>query len=165
MPHLAPLAAIIAPLAGFGLFAWYTAAVVGAPSFAAQDAWGGRSLHWPWETVSEAIGWVVGGRQAAGIELLNVATFLLFTGIVVVAVRKVPLSYTLYAAASLLLLVVRLQPTPMTSTTRMLLVIFPVFAALGIAGRHRRFDAAWTLASTLFLGLVAVTFLRGDFVA
>jgi hypothetical protein len=157
--------AIVAPLAGFGLFAWYTTVVVGDASFAAQDAWGGRDFHWPWETVSAAIAWVADGRQAAGIELLNVATFLLFAAIVIAAARWLPLSYTLYAIASLLIIIVRLQPTPMTSTTRMLLVIFPVFAALGIVGRHRRFDIAWTLVSTLFLGLVAVTFLRGDFVA
>jgi hypothetical protein len=156
---------VVAPLAGFGLFAWYTSVVVGDSSFSAQDAWGGREFHWPWETLSAAIAWVADGRQGAGIELLNVATFVLFAGIVVAAARRLPLSYTLYAAASLLILIVRLQPTPLTATSRYLLVVFPVFAALGIVGRHRRFDMAWTLVSTLFLGLVAVTFLRGDFVA
>jgi hypothetical protein len=165
LPSLASVAAVAAPLAGFGFFAWYTAVVVGDASFAAQDAWGGRDFHVPWETLSAAISWVLDGRQGAGIELLNVATFLLFMGIVIAAIRSLPHSYTLYAAASLLIIIVRLQPTPLTSTTRMLLVIFPVFAALGIAGRNRRFDMAWTFASTLLLGLVAVTFLRGDFVA
>jgi hypothetical protein len=83
----------------------------------------------------------------------------------VLAVRRLPLSYTLYAAASLLLVAVRLQPTPLTSTTRILIVVFPVFAALGIAGRNRRFDLVWTVCSTLLLGLAAVAFVRGDFIA
>ena len=164
-PPVASLAAVVAPVAGFALFAWYTSSVVGLGLLDAQDAWGGRDFHWPWETLSAAIAWVADGRQAAGIELLNVVTFLLFAGIVVGAARRLPLSYTLYAAASLTILIVRLQPTPLTATSRYLLVIFPVFAALGILGRHRRFDTAWTLVSTLFLGLVVVTFLRGDFVA
>ena len=165
LPSPASIAAVLAPLAGFALFAWYTSSVVGLGLFDAQDAWGGRDFHWPWETLAAAIDWVANGRQGAGIELLNLATFLLFAGIVVAAAWRLPPSYTLYAAASLLILIVRLQPTPLTATTRFLLVIFPVFAALGILGRHRRFDTAWTLVSTLFLGLVAVTFLRGDFVA
>jgi hypothetical protein len=162
---LPSIAAVVAPFVGFGIFVWFTSAVVGESSVNAQDAWGGLSFHWPWETVTAAIDWVVNGLQNPGVELLNVATFLLMTGIVIAAVRLLPLSYTLYAVTSLLFIIVRLQPTPMTSTTRYLLVIFPAFVALGIVGRHRRFDMAWTLVSTLFLGVVAVTFLRGDFVA
>jgi hypothetical protein len=162
---LAPAAAVAAPVVGFLAFAWYTSAVVGLPFFDAQDAWGGRELHPPWETVAAALDWVSSGGQSAGIEALNVAVLVLFAAVTLLAVRSLPASYSLYAAASILLIAVRLQPIPLTSTTRLLLVVFPVFAALGIAGRHRRFDLAWTVASTLLLGFAAVTFVRGDFVA
>jgi len=161
---LGPAAAVVAPIAGFAAFAWYTSAVVGLPLFDAQDAWGGRELHPPWETVAAAVDWIASGGQSAGIELLNVATLVLFAVVTLLAVRRLPASYTLYAAASILLLAVRIQPIPLTSTTRYLLVVFPVFATLGIAGRHRRFDLAWTVISTILLGFAAVTFVRGDFV-
>jgi hypothetical protein len=162
---VAPAIAVAAPVAGFAAFAWYTSAVVGLPLFDAQDAWGGREFHPPWETVAAALDWVVSGSQSNGVELLNVASLLLFAGITLLAIRRLPASYSLYAAASILLIAIRIQPIPLTSTTRLLLVVFPVFAALGIAGRHRRFDLAWTVGSVLLLGFVAVTFVRGDFVA
>ncbi len=161
---IGPAAAVAAPVAGFAAFAWYTSAVVGLPLFEAQDAWGGREFHPPWETVAAAVDWIASGGQSAGIELLNVATLVLFAVVTLLAVRRLPASYTLYAAASILLIAVRLQPIPLTSTTRLLLVVFPVFAALGIAGRHRRFDLAWTVVSAILLGFAAVTFVRGDFV-
>jgi hypothetical protein len=160
-----PAVAVLAPLVGFATFAWYTSAIVGLPLFDAQDAWGGREFHPPWETVAAALDWIAAGGQSSGVELLNVATLLLFAGVTVLAVRRLPGSYSLYAAASIALIAVRLQPIPLTSTTRLLLVVFPVFAALGIAGRHRRFDLAWTIVSVLLLGVVAVVFVRGDFVA
>jgi hypothetical protein len=156
--------AVAAPVFGLLAFAWYTSVVVGLPFFDAQDAWGGREIHPPWETVAAALDWIASGGQSAGIELLNVAALVLFAVVTLLAVRRLPASYSLYAAASILLIAVRLQPIPLTSTTRLLLVVFPVFAALGIAGRHRRFDLAWTVVSAILLGFAAVTFVRGDFV-
>ncbi len=160
-----PLVAVLAPAAGFAAFAWYTSAAVGLPFLSAQDAWGGREFHPPWETLAAAIDWIAGGGQSSGIEALDVASLVLFTVVTLLAVRRLPASYTVYAATSILLFAIRIQPIPLTSTTRYLLVVFPVFAALAIAGRHRRFDLAWTILSTLLLGLVAATFVRGDFVA
>ncbi len=163
--RIASLLAVVAPVAGFAAFAWYTSSVVGLGLFDAQDAWGGRDFHAPWETVIAAIDWALAGKFNPGIELLNAAALVLFAVVAILAVRRLPLSYTLYAIASILLIAVRLQPTPLTSTTRLLLVIFPVFAALGIAGRNRRFDLVWTVCSALLLGLAAVAFVRGDFIA
>lgn len=165
LDRLGPACAIAAPVAGIAIFAWYTSAVAGLPFFDAQDAWGGREFHPPWETIAAAIDWVRAGGQSAGVELLNVAFLLLFAVVTLAAVRRLPASYTLYSAAALLLIAVRIQPIPLTSTMRFLLVLFPVFAALGIAGRSRRFDRAWTIGSTILLGLAAATFVRGDFVA
>lgn len=163
--RLATGAAVVAPVIGFGVFLWYTSAVVGQPLFDAQDAWGGREFHPPWETIKAAFDWVATQRQSAGVELLNLAGLLFFAVVTALSARRLPASYSLYAAASLLLIALRLQPTPLTSTMRLLLVIFPVFVALGIAGRQRRFDLAWTVGSTLLLGLVTAAFVRGDFVA
>ena len=160
--RIASVLAIVAPVAGFIAFAWYTSSVVGLGLFDAQDAWGGREFHAPWETIGAAIEWVASGKMNPGIELLNVVALILFGLITLLAARRLPLSYTLYAAASVLLLAVRLQPTPLTSTMRLLIVVFPVFAALGIAGRNRRFDLVWTVCSLALFGLVAVAFIRGD---
>jgi len=50
------------------------------------------------------------------------------------------------------------------STARYLLVLFPCFVVLALAGRRPRFHTGWLLISVLFLGLMTTLFLEGNFV-
>jgi hypothetical protein len=65
----------------------------------------------------------------------------------------------------LLLLATRIQPTPLTSTTRYVLVLFPVFVVAALLTGHPWLRRAWLAASILALGVLATMFLNGHFVA
>jgi hypothetical protein len=71
----------------------------------------------------------------------------------------------LYALPHLALLSVRVLPTPLTSTSRYLLIVFPLFVLLALLLGDRRARWSWAVASLLLLGLLAHAFARGDFVA
>jgi hypothetical protein len=47
------------------------------------------------------------------------------------------------------------------STVRYLIVLFPCFVVLAMAGRSRRFNTAWVVVSVLLLGFVATQFVQG----
>ena len=85
-------------------------------------------------------------------------------GLVIVGLRTLPAAYSLFAIPQLVLLTTRIQPTPLTSTARYLLVLFPAFVILARIG-DARVRGAIMLASTTFLALLLQAFLRGDFVA
>jgi hypothetical protein len=76
-----------------------------------------------------------------------------------------PAAYSLYAIPQVLVIATRIQPTPLTSTTRYLLVVFPVFVLLALAGRNRRFERFWLLLSVFLMAYLMSLFLQGDYVA
>ncbi len=51
------------------------------------------------------------------------------------------------------------------STSRYLLVVFPVFVVLALLGRHRRPHYSWLILSLMLLGFLLFAFLSGPFVA
>jgi hypothetical protein len=83
----------------------------------------------------------------------------------VLGIGRIPASYALYGIATVLMLAVRIQPTPLTSTVRYLGVAFPclVVAALGL--RRPSVERTWLVVSGALAGLLTVLFLRGSFVA
>ena len=66
------------------------------------------------------------------LQVLNLVLLLLFGVLLVVGARRLPIAYTLFALPQFVLLATRIQPTPLTSTNRYLLVIFPVFVVLAL---------------------------------
>ena len=75
------------------------------------------------------------------------------------------MTYSLYAWPPLLLIATRIQPTPLTSTTRYILVLFPVFVVAVLLTERPWLRQAWLIVSTLLLGTLTTIFLQGDFVA
>ncbi len=155
--------AVVAPVAAFAGFVLWASAATGLSPLESQDAWGGREFHPPWEVVEAALGWAV--DKGDPLQVLNAATLVGFGVATLLAVRRLAASYTIFAASQLLLISVRLQPTPLTSTTRYLLVLFPVFVGLALAGRRRWFDRAWLIGSCVLLAVLATGFVRGQFIA
>jgi uncharacterized membrane protein AbrB (regulator of aidB expression) len=98
-------------------------------------------------------------------ELLNVVALVFFLGATVVGLFRLPLTYSLYTVPQILLVATRIQPTPLTSTTRYMLVLFPVFVLLALLGRNRRFERGWLLLSVVLLAYLVSLFVKGDFVA
>ena len=164
MMDLAPPAlAVLAPLAGFGAFSVYAAAVMGQSPADAQGYWGGANFHPPWEVLAAAITWSL--ERGDAMELINVG-MLLFAGVMLVPIfRRLPLAYGLYALPHVAVMATRILPTPLTSTSRFVLVIFPIFMVLAIWGRHPWVHHAWIVGSALLLGFLTYLFVIGDFVA
>jgi hypothetical protein len=157
--------AVAAPALALGAIIAIQVAVSGTNFFESQDAWGGRDFHPPWETVAAAWDWIQHGSMLRGIEALNLGALLLCGGLAVLGIGRIPASYALYGIATVLMLAVRIQPTPLTSTVRYLGVAFPclVVAALGL--RRPSVVRTWLVVSGALAGLLTVLFLRGSFVA
>jgi hypothetical protein len=155
-------AAVLAPIAGFASFLLFTAAATGQTPLDTQDVWGGREFHPPWRVVEASWNWAIERRDP--LQLLNLGSLLLFIVLTLVGLRRLPLSYTLFALPQIALLATRIQPTPLTSTARYLLVVFPAFVLLALV-RQRHVHRAWVLASTLLLGVLFASFLAGNYVA
>jgi hypothetical protein len=93
-------------------------------------------------------------------------TLLLFGFVALVGLRQVPVAYSLYALPQILILATRIQPTPLTSTARYLLVVFPVFVVLALVPpRWRWLRFGWAVVSIMLLGLLVADFIRGNYVA
>jgi hypothetical protein len=158
----AALAALVAPLAGLATFSGYVLAVAGLTTFRAQQLFS-ASLHMPW-TVA-ALAWQDWRLRGNPIELLNLLCLLLCGALIVVGARRLPLAYTLYAAPQWLLTATRANVVPLTSTMRLLLVVFPLFVVLALLGRNRLLRYVWGALSLALLGYLLYTFLTGEFVA
>ena len=156
---LAVLAPVIVFL-GYGLVA---RTLTGETPYDAQSLWGGTDFHPPWALIAASVGWIV--EREDGIQALNLATLVGAAILLVVGARRMPLTYSLYAWPPLLLIATRIQPTPLTSTTRYILVLFPVFVVAALLTEHPWLLRAWLVVSLVLLGALTAMFLLGDFVA
>ena len=154
--------AVAAPAIAYAGFLAYTALVVRESYFESHEAWGAHRLVLPWDAVAEAIRY--GLERGRAIQLLNAALWPLFVALTLAGIRLLPVSYWIYAAPQLYLAVSQDTVWPMMSVVRYLIVLFPCFVVLAIAGRHPRFHTAWLVLSTLFLGVLASAFLAGEMV-
>lgn len=150
------------PLVGFVAFFAYSAAVAGQTPLDTQDAWGGKEFFPPWDVAAAAWGWTLDHHDP--LQFLNLALLVLFGLLLIAGLRRLPVAYTLFALPQLVLLATRIQPTPLTSTSRYLLVIFPMFIVLALIP-WPRVRLAWAITSTLFLAVLVQSFLMGDYVA
>jgi hypothetical protein len=155
--------AVLAPVAAFVGYGLVARSLTGETPYDAQSLWGGTEFHTPWELVAASLGWIV--ERGDGMQAVNLAVLLGAAALLVVGARRMPMAYSLYAWPPLLLLATRIQPTPLTSTTRYVLVLFPVFVVAALLTGHPWLRRAWLAASILALGVLATMFLNGHFVA
>jgi hypothetical protein len=161
-PLVAGGLASLGPAVGFFSFIGYTAAIAGQTPLDTQDAWGGKEFFPPWQVVDAAWRWTI--DRADPLQGLNLILLILFAGLLVVALRRLPFAYSLFALPQFVLLATRIQPTPLTSTNRYLLAIFPAFIVLALIP-WRRVRIAWAITSLLFLAILLREFQAGTFVA
>jgi hypothetical protein len=150
------------PLLGFAAFFAYTAAVAGKTPLDTQDAWGGKQFFPPWDVAAAAWQWTLDHHDP--LQFVNLGLLVLFVVLLLAGIRRLPVAYTLFALPQVLLLATRIQPTPLTSTNRYLLVVFPAFVVLALIP-WPRVRLAWAISSTLFLAVLLQAFLSGDYVA
>lgn len=162
-PRIASLAAVAAPAIGFGLFLLASEVMVGRTPLETQDVWGGKSFHAPWEVVAASVRWIV--ERHDSLQALNLAMLLLFIVLVIAGIRRLPASYSLLAIPQVALIAIRIQPTPLTSTARLLEVVFPAFVVLALATRGWRRAVSWGVVSVMALAALTWMFVIGDWVA
>ena len=150
------------PVLGFASFIAYAAAIAGQTPLDTQDAWGGKEFFPPWEVADAAVRWTT--ERADPLQALNLILLIVFGALLVAGVRRLPAAYMLFALPQFVLLATRIQPTPLTSTNRYLLAVFPAFVVLALIP-WRRVRLAWAITSLLFLGILLREFQTGTFVA
>ena len=150
------------PLLGFIGFFAYTAVVAGQTPLDTQDAWGGKEFFPPWDVATAAWRWTIDHHDP--LQFVNLSLLVIFGVLLLAGLRRLPVAYTLFALPQILLLATRIQPTPLTSTNRYLLVVFPAFVVVALIP-WRNVRLAWAITSTLFLAVLLQAFLGGDYVA
>ena len=100
------------------------------------------------------------------VEALNLGLLLAAFAVLIIGMKRIPFIYTLYVASQLLLIGSRYNPfTPLMSSARYLLVVFPLFIVLAIVLRSRFAQLVWLSISVSLLILLFSLFLVGGFVA
>src|SRR5688500_1986137 len=155
--------AALAPIVVFFGYGAVALALTGETPYDAQSLWGGTDFHPPWALIAASLGWIV--ERGDLMQALNLAALLGAAALLVVGARRMPVTYSLYAWPPLLLIATRIQPTPLTSTTRYVLVLFPIFVVAALLTDRPWLRWAWVIVSVLLLGELATMFLQGDFVA
>ncbi|HEU5349375.1 MAG TPA: hypothetical protein VFU63_12265, partial [Ktedonobacterales bacterium] len=141
--HVKPLSDIVlllgaVPLA-IGLFVLYCGIALGRPlvSFEAQGHYWGRVSMPIWATVARQIGNLFTtplGERVQALILIDLVALILFTAVTLVAIRKVPVAYTIYMAGLLYLATamptLRL-PSIIDAAARFMLAAFPTWLLVG----------------------------------
>ena len=162
LPRLAAAAAVaIGPLLYAGWWAWRYDDLW-AP-LDAQRAWRPDGARWPWVTIWSALrfAWRYQTWWLLDVTVLTIAVVGL-----VFAARRIAISYTVYAAASVLLpLTLPLTSRPLLSMPRFVAVLFPVSWGWAVAAERRRppetailvaFAGGFAVLAFLFINWAAV---------
>jgi len=121
----------------------------------AEANWGSR-FALPWNSISSSVSHIVAASDA--VELLNLVCLIGFGLLALWAARKLPLSYTLYTLPYLALLFTHdSYYSPLMSTSRYVLVLFPCFIGLAMWLVRRPWLAAGALVTSV---LLQVTFFQ-----
>jgi len=120
--------------------------------FKANQVWG-RGFHWPWDTL---LGYLRG--PLVGFDWpyswLDLLSMLAMVAILVVAWRRVPLSYAAYTAVGLLFALS--TGVAWFSASRHALALFPVIIMLAVVGERRAVGWPWLIVSiALAIGFMA----------
>ena len=150
LPAASSILAAAAPAIGFGSFLLATAAMTGRTPLDTQDVWGGKSFHPPWEVVDASLRWII--ERHDSLQALNLGMLLLFIVLVVVGVAGCRSRIRCSPSRRSALIAIRIQPTPLTSTARLLEVVFPAFVGDRPGNRRAAASVTWTVLSVLALG-------------
>jgi len=158
--HVAVLAPVVA---FFGYWLWVALALnIGGGPLEAASNWG-QHFTAPWVAIAQSIPVVLGGNHME--ELVNLLTVACVIALVPFMWRRVPASYLAYAVVMIPVLCFRTAlTTPLMSSDRYALVIFPVFVLLAMLAKRR-----W-VRWPLYLGFAAaqltlfVMFARASFI-
>jgi len=113
---------------------------------------------WPWENFYNAFRMILNGDNAF-IAVLNIAFTILFTGLIIYGWKKIPLEYSLYSLACMLLLVSRgIEGQPLYPMIRYALTLPPAFFFIAQFAR-----TPWRNRLIVFPSLALALFLSAEF--
>jgi hypothetical protein len=140
----------------------------------AQRAWH-RRLDWPWVGIVATVQrWTWTHPATTPLQQVHMAlelgAVLLFLALLVVGVRQLRPSYTVYAGA--VWLAALISPAvadgfrlPLMSSSRFALSVFPSFVVLALLLRRPGTYQAWLTASAMALGFLSAFYVVGGWVA
>lgn len=155
--------AVLAPVAGLAAWELYVRLALHIPDGIAGAArhWG-QHPAWPWQSIADAFRVAVAGAPE---EWLNLAAVLGVAVAIVLAWRRLPRSYAVYAAAMLVPMTFReAAVTPLSSDARYALTVFPLFVVLAVVARRRWAQVAIMAVSIPLLVLLFVLYAAYDFI-
>jgi len=154
---------------GMLAFMAYVYAVVGTDSPLAPFLVHSQRIHgsltWPGQALWDGVWVIVTGRFFYA-DVLDLVAVLLFVGLTIVALRRLPLAYGVYMAVSLCVILSKTGfPQPLESASRLALPLFPGFMVLGLWGRNPWVHRLIVYPSLLLLFILTAIFAAWGWVA
>jgi Gpi18-like mannosyltransferase len=154
--------------AGLGAYMLYLYGLTGDPmAFIKAAAGWERAATWPWQVLATSLEDVPSSAQLgqylqahAFVENGLVLTCLL---LLLIGIRRIPFSFVLYGLACVAVLLsapVMSSDIPVTSMSRYVLVLAPIYIVLARLGRFAIFDRLYTLLSVGGLAIFTTLFLN-----
>ncbi len=151
---------------GILLYSYYCWRTTGDPlTFVKVQVHWDRHTMWPWQGIWQSL-YVLRGQPFGSFYqvhvLLDLAATLGFLCLTIVGWRHLPLSYTVWSAGVLLLILANgsLVGDPLVSNQRIVLELFPGFITLAlVAQKHFRIHETILLLSVPLLAVLSIVFL------
>jgi hypothetical protein len=168
--HARDWAAWLVPAAAVAALLGWAAWALGDPlAFITTQAEWNRSFRWPWETVIYAWDEAARTPYAFQVELQSWTYFgalVLFAGLALAGWRVLRGPHSLYLTLGVLFPLFSGTPhNPLLSFPRFMLVLFPAFIVLAVAGRWRPIHYFIAITSALLLALYLIRFANWYWVA
>lgn len=152
--------------AGVVVYAAYLSVLFHDPlAFSHAQAYWTRGLQWPGESIVNTLQTMAAGNQPTVLlahMALNLVALVTFIVLSVLVLRRLPLSYGLYAVATLLFILL-VAPTygaiALQSSGRFVATLFPVFVLLAQWSRHRRLHEVFVVGQAAALTLLSIHFM------
>jgi hypothetical protein len=150
-PPRPSLLASLLPLAGTALFALYQGTLAASDVGTGSQAPWGLSFVLPGQAIAASLDYIGRflGQPKAWVEILNLGSLIVGLVVAVIATRRLPLAYAIYAISSLGLYFFRTVAfSPLMSVSRYVLVVFPcsIIVAMWLS-RRPRLAATWLVLS------------------
>ncbi len=158
---LAPSLCIVA---GILVYMAYLGLVKGNPiAFSTQQivSWD-RHLAWPWRGIITTTHLIIKTTKQQMTNLVDLTFTLLPLTVLLIGWRRLPLHYTLFAAASALFVLLYPMNTiePLTSAPRHMMLIFPFIVILALWGKRPNFSQIFLACSLPLLTVYIILFIN-----
>lgn len=153
---------------GLGAYMLYLYGLTGDPmAFVKSAAGWNRAATWPWQVLTTSLEDVpktaTYGQYLQAHALIENGLVIACLLLLLAAIRRIPFSFILYGLACIAVLLsapVVSSTVPVTSMSRYLLVLAPIYVVLARLGRFPIFDRLYTLLSASGLAIFTTLFLN-----